>query len=216
MAKELKYVEFAKALGIARASVTMAVQNNSINIVDGKKLIDIDDPINRAWIDKQISKGRTWDLNRIYSKEPATAQPVNKSNKSTKPAKPVVDEYQKQLRDLELKKKLEELRRTENTNRMEEIKIRKLQGTLLPIDAVKTVFLFTIENIRSTYLQDVNGLASIFVERLGGEEKHFKELQRTLVEKINDSTKEARDNTIKGLAGIVDEYKETRGRGERK
>ena len=87
---------------------------------------------------------------------------------------------------------------------------------MIPFDAVKTVFLYTVETFRTTYLQEVKGLASIFVNRLGAEHHHYIEIQKDLAQKIETIQKETVENMLAGLNGIVAEFKEVRGRGERK
>ena len=80
----------------------------------------------------------------------------------------------------------------------------KLEGKLIPFDAVQTVFLYSNELSRSTYLQEVNSLANIFVERLGGSHNHFIELQKELTDKVNEIHKLTKESLLSGLDGIVD------------
>ena len=62
----------------------------------------------------------------------------------------------------------------------------------------------------------MEALATIFMERLGGDHKHYVELQKILAEKINDIQSQTKENLLQGLKGIVAEYQEVRGRGEHK
>ena len=135
---EISYASFSKALGVARGSVTMAVKGGQLKADEIRKLIDVKLPENKAWIDKQISKSKTWDLNRIseqaQSKETHQVTKQEKKLKEQPPKKKasVVDEYQKKLRDLEYKRKLADLNKTNNANKLEEIRIKKLQGEVIP------------------------------------------------------------------------------------
>lgn len=125
------------------------------------------------------------------------------------PAETKDDNYYKKKRALELRK-------VKNQVILDELKIQKIKGLLIPYDAVKTVFLFAAETFRSTYLQEVDALSNVFIKRLGGTHDNFVELQKALQEKINDIQKQVKDDLLQGLSGIQAEYKEVRGRGERK
>ena len=215
MGKPLSYADFAKAIQVNRASVTMAVKSKTLIPIEGKKQIDPDNPLNKAWIQKQEMKGKEWNVNLIYEKEqPIYArQPIGNitENKSKKTDRVITTE---DIRKIEIKQKIANLKKTEKQIKLDEIKIQKQEGALIPFDAVKTVYLFSIETFRNTFIQETNSLANIFVERLGGEHRHFIELQKELTEKINDITKVAKESLISGAKGIVDEFKEVRGRGE--
>lgn len=218
----IKYAAFSRALGIARASVTMAIKNGQIITNDIDKLIDIELPENKSWIDKQIAKGKTWDLNRISVQaqnvvRAVDTEPQSKNIQQIEKRKPaVVDEYHEKLRDLEYRRKLADLEKTNNANKKEEIQIKKLQGELIPYDAVKSVFIYSVETARTTLIQGIDALANIFVERLGADNEHFKELQKEIMQQVNEIIVEYKNNLIEGVDDIVVEYKEVRGRGERR
>jgi len=249
MEKSLKYSQLAKALGMGNASVTMAVKNGKLIPEEGKKEINIEHPVNKMWIQNQIVKGKTFDLNRIYQNknkksDPGSSGPIENfeivveddipvkimdgeifgdGSKKTKASQKKGNQSKNQgvttldeLRKLELKKKKADLKSTEKKIILDELKIQKLKGQLIPYDAVKTVFIYSAETFKNTYQQEVNGLANIFIERLGGEHKHFIELQKELTEKINEIQLMVQEHLIAGLNGIVSEYQEVRERGEKK
>ena len=161
MGRELKYVDLAKALDLTRAYITMAVKRGNL-VVDGeKKIIDIDEPINRLWIEKKDKN------NKIYKDDPPIIEePVKEEkNNDLKPKDKSKNDILEEIRLLELGQKKATLEKTQSAIKLDEIKIKKQEGALIPYYAVKTVFLYSVETFRNTYLQEVNSLANIFIER---------------------------------------------------
>jgi len=219
----LKYSQLAKALEVSNASVSMAIKNGKLFPEDGQKRIDVSHPLNKLWIEAREKEGKTFDINRVYKKtnnnpphakvEEHTEEANDTDQKPKKEKKQVTIE---DVRKLEVKKKAADLQKTLKETEKLELQIKKIEGELIPYDAVKTVFLYSAETFKNTYQQEVNSIANIFIERVGGDHKHFIELQKDLSEKINDIHALVKDNLITGLKGIVSEYSEIRGRGERK
>lgn len=210
----------------------MAIKNKKIFPEVNQKLINPEFAENKIWIETQVSKGKTWDLNRIYSTEtskekskPKKNKPVNKktelknSNKIEPEAENdpiIIDPHRKKLRELSYKKDLEALKKTQYENQIKLIEINKKQGNLIPVDAVKSVFIFAIETIRTTYIQELDSLASKFSVRWGANDALYKELQKDLNDAVNDIMKEAKKSLKDGVSSVIEEYQEVRGRGEKK
>lgn len=220
---KLSFAEFARALDLQRASVTMAIKNGKLIPDSEKKLINIKLPQNKIWIDNQIAKGKIFDLNRAFDKNIKTNKKssIKKNTQIKQKTKLTIEEteadiYISKVQNLEYEKKLEDLRLKKIETRQRQLQVEKLEGTLIPVDAVKSVFLFAVEEFRNAYLQKVNQMASIYVERLGGTETDYKELQKELTQEINDSLRDTKSSLIKGVSNIIQDYQEVRSRGERK
>jgi len=231
----LKYSQLAKVLGVADGCITMALKHNRIVPYSSEeKTIDITDPLNEIWINKQVSKGKTFDMSMISAsqkevKEKRTERKLRKQEEKEneveyieiikeeprKKKESSADELRESLYELEIKKKKKELRKLDNDDRIAQIKIQKLEGELMPFDDVKSLYLFTIETIRSTYLQEVRSLADIFKQRFGGSDKEYVALQRDLTEKINDIIEDSKKNALKEVDNMRESYSEVRGRGEK-
>lgn len=240
MAKNLKYSELARALGISNASVTMAIKNGTLIKNKNEKTINIDATINKLWIEHQIIKGRTFDINRIYIKKPIIKdislkkEVIQKTKTKTKTESKIKNKKKSntveelkileedgegilvRIRKVELKQKEATLKKTGKDILLAELKIQKQQGQLIPFDAAKSVFLYAIESMRNIYLQETRGVANIFVQITGADHNKFIQLQKDLSEKIEDIQKSVKDELIINLDKIVEEYKEVRGRGESK
>lgn len=220
MAKNLKRAELARVLDVSNASITMAVNNGTL-IPNDDKTIDIDKPVNKVWIDRQIAKGRTFDMNRLFKSEKKQHTP--KKQPKTKKKQPEKEETQTEddksiaeLREIELKIKKANLLKLQKSNQLSELEINKREGKLIPFDAVKTFFLFTVETFIKTYSQESKSLTNIMVNRFGGGKKELIEVQKDLQAKLESIKSNTVKEIEKGIENIIDEYSEVRGRGERK
>jgi hypothetical protein len=207
----LSYAEFARALGIKIAQVSSWIKRGKLIADTVNKKIDYSLPHNKFWIDRQVTAGKKFDLNRtIKNVKGKRGRPSNKES-NEEPTN-----YQKLLYELDYKRKLADLEARQNANLKERIQIEKLQGLLLPVDAAQDIFLFAIENFRQVFSQELDAFANIFVERLGATDDQYKELQKEIAVKINECFSEAKTNIIEGLTEAIEKYKEVRGRGEKK
>lgn len=266
----LKPVELAKALDIGNANVSMAVKNGTLSCAEDKS-IDLSKPMNRAWVDKMLAKGKTFDLNRAYNRPlgkpgrkkrtETTAVPVVKQVKVPKPVfkeiqskqsapvnrevqpKPTAHVYdetdveipepktvqvqrypQTQLTkgdkstrdDLFVKKQKLEIKKLENTNKKEALQIAKLEGKLLPVDVVEKIFLWSASDMKKTYEQDVCSLISRLVKNAGGTQDDYISLKKDAMQNISITGETFKENLLTGLENQINEYKEVRGRGERR
>lgn len=251
----LRPSELARALQVSNASVSMAVKNGTLEW-DDDKTIDLSLPKNQAWLFKMKSKGKTFDLNRIFEKPIKIGRPTVeerkrkeaeiKSNpvdvvvKEDKPLPPppqpkiiqvqgetsteIISQKKKTVKvDIDsgsddlftIKQKLE-IKKLENTNRKEELQIAKIEGALLPTDCVEKIFLWAVTDMKKTYEQDIDNIINIFNKILGGSQKHYIEMRKMAMEKLSDTGNIFKENLLNGLENQVREYKQVRGRGERR
>lgn len=229
----LKPSELAKALDVSCASITMAVKNGTLDW-DSNKCIDITSLKNKTWIEKQKQKGRTFDINRIYnnpdfyknklpSKQttriPKTVQIEGDASTEIEDKKRkgksavILDDDGDDLYSRKLKLEIEKL---ENTNRKDALQIAKLEGDLLPVECVEKIFLWSVNDMKKTYEQDIDNLINIFNKKLGGTQKDYMEMKKSAMESLSETGNVYKDNLISGLKNQIKEYQEVRGRGERK
>lgn len=117
------------------------------------------------------------------------------------------------LREEKLQLEIEKLR---NQDKLDKLKIAKLEGELLPVDAVEHLFLWAVEEYKKTYEQSCDATANIYIKVLGGEQSHFIEIKKMLMEdqcRIGNTYKES---LLEGLKNKISEYSDVRSRGERK
>ncbi len=231
MLKNLKKAQLARVLGVANGSISMAVTNKKL-ILNSDKTINITHPFNKMWIDGQVAQGKIFDLNLIMAKPKKVApkpKPKKKKVKSkTKKENPVDDDnfilhvnndvdeaYDPQL-DLAAKKIELELQKLTAEIRLKNLEIEKKEGLLIPTDAVNSVIIFIIETYRTTYVQDMNNIANIYTQMLGANQQQFVDIRKRIAEAVKDSSETAKEMAINGIDGIVNEYSDTRGRGEKR
>ena len=222
---ELTYAEFSRCLGVSAAYVTVNIKRGNIKANVKRKTINYQDAQNKIWIDKQIAGGKTFDLNRkndvgakVQERKGSgkNGKSARKNGKSAHTVAPALTEFQKQLQQLELKKKEVDLNKASTEEELKKLEIMKRRGDLVPVDAVKTVFLYSLETTRTLFTQELNSIASIYSEILEADEKTYKQLQKEIMMKVNDVMKTLKDSLKSGLSGVVKEYSETRSRGEKK
>ena len=241
----LRPSELARALQISNASVSMAVKNGTLEWDDDKN-IDLFLPKNQAWLFKMKSKGKTFDLNRIFEKPIKIGRPTVEERKrkeaeiKSKPLPPppqpkiiqvqgetsteIISQKKKSVKididsgsdDLFTVKQKLEIKKLENTNRKEELQIAKIEGDLLPTDCVEKIFLWAVTDMKKTYEQDIDNIINIFNKILGGSQKHYIEMRKMAIEKLSDTGNVFKENLLNGLENQVREYKQVRGRGERR
>jgi hypothetical protein len=237
MAKEiLTYAQFARCLAVTPAIIRVNVKRGNIIADTDSKLIDAGDARNKLWIDGQIAQGKTWDLNRKNiivkpgkgSKKKSKAareykKPLEKPLENKKEGIPILseseikrEEFRIKLADLDYQNKIEQLKERQHKNKLNELEIAKKEGALIPFDVVSGFFVKSIETIRTVFSQEMESLANIYVERLGGKEKDLKDIKKELMDRLNFIMIDSKKEMLKGADQIVDEYKEVRGRGEKK
>ena len=223
MVKTLKASELAKALNIATAQISMAVKRSKL-IRSDDKTFDIHHALNKLWIQKKLDQGCTFDINRAYikgiiKKPTPIKQNKPKSEPKTKDRKSKKergfddgDELDNYARD----KALHGLKLLKNKAALAELQVSKMDGTLIPTDSVQDVVLWVIDTFHNTYSQEVKNLAETCIQVFGGDHDQLVELRKDLNESLVRQKNEAKESILSGIQGIIAEYKEVRGRGERK
>ena len=224
--------EFGLAMGARKNVVSNWINRSGKIIVGSDNKIDVSDPLNKAWIEQCEAEGRfdfdprrIFDLNEnkelVVKKTPPPPKKKAVEETPEEPA-PLTSEENKKVSLIERKRKAE-LKKTELTNKnlakqidLNDLKIQKQKGALIPFDAAKGLLLFVVESFVSTYIQGVESQLNVLIQRFGGSATEHGELRSELIDVITDLKKEAITNAEEGLDNIADEYAEVRGRGERK
>jgi len=218
MNKILKYSDLAKSLKVNTAIISVNVQRNKlISIIkDDKNLIDIENPVNKLWIEFYCEKNnKTFDINRVFN--PAKKEKkTEKNDKEIELEDNIIIKKSVNGQGIQLEKTKLEIKRLKNQDKLDQLKIQKMKGVLIPFTAASDVFMFAIESYRTTFLQGVKSISNVFAQRLGANHSQFVEIQEKLSESVKFITEEAKANIITGLENVVKEYQEVRSRGEKK
>lgn len=212
MINKLRYRDLARALDINQGIINMGVKRGHL-IADDKKLIDTDLAQNKLWIEKQIANGKEFDLNRINLKpQPKTPTPKTTSKKN----QPVKDEITiSDVRLLEIRKKKAEIKRTESATKLNELRIEKQEGKLIPFIEAEFLLTYIVEKIRNTSIQEIDSISNIYKERFDISHLEYIEVKKDLNEIINGIIIDSVEEMKSGLKGIQEKYQEVRGKGER-
>lgn len=221
---KLTFRELSKLLGVGPATINVNVNRGKLihteEIDDNgkiRKYIDILNPLNKLWLDEQKEKGKDIDYNRLYDK-PTKKSPIIKEpkevkkevKKETKDPKIVTSDVDlKKYEQAKLKYDLE-LEKLEAEIKLKNIEIEKKEGRLVPVDAVESIFIFALTEMHKLYTREVENLASIYNKK-----DKINEIRKALLESLSEIGNEAKEILKAGLIGIVEEYQEVRGRGEK-
>ena len=216
---KLKYSELAKCLQVNVASVSVAVSRGNL-LAGPYKTIDIDDPVNKAWIENQKQRGKTFDLNRIITKQTPQQHEADDTQDNE-----IIDDIlhsdddeksKEVLKKLLLRERKLKVQKLEKENRLRQLEIDKKSGDLIPVDAVTSVFLYSVETFKNKYLQEAKSISTLMVKMMDGTHDDLIETQKQMTEIINENYREVKSQLIDGIDGIIEEYKEVRSRGEKK
>jgi hypothetical protein len=212
---KLTYRELAVALGVKQATINVNVGRDKL-LADNNKRIDINHPLNKAWIESQEGQGKTFDINRLFSgnkeKEVKETEPEPES-KPTKKGKPTGKD---ELVNLEIQQKKATLKKTQKAIEIDELKIKKLQGELIPFEEAEFLMVYIVEEIRTQSIQTLESAANLYKDRFGLSQEEYTEIRKDLNESANSIIIESVKKLKDGLEGIQDKYKEVRTKGERK
>lgn len=232
---KLQISEFARCLSVQTAYIQMNIKRRKIILTDDR-LIDLQNPVNNFFLESQINKGKKFDLGNIYNNNGTKIKPpkireikIDIPDKGKeleiKKADPIevkikqVKEISKHekivtgLAERELQLKVQKL---EIDNDIKLLQKAKIEGSLVPVDAMKNVFLWSIDTFHNSYLQQVNNIANVYVQILGADSSKFSAIIKELSQVLTRIKEDAKTDLLSGIDGIVEEYQEVRGRGERK
>lgn len=118
--------------------------------------------------------------------------------------------------DLSAEKIRLEVEKLRNSDRLEKLKIAKLEGELLPVGEVESIFIWANADMKKTFEQSAEGISNKWMKNLGGTHENFIQCKRDLMEAISHAGSMYKENLLNGLENAVALYSEVRGRGERK
>lgn len=216
------FSQVANALDLTQANVNMWIKRGQMIpcIVDGKRMIDIDNPTNKLWLKKQEEDNdRVFDLNKAFKKPSEVKKQTRKAKQKTEIPITIDPEAEKEvgeLRNIQLEIKKAQLERAKKSIELDEIKIAKQLGQLLPTDAVKSFFLFVVETFSKSHIQEAKTIAELTLSRFSASQEERIEVQKELNLKFRELKADSVELVEKGIDQIVEEYQETRSRGESK
>ena len=117
---------------------------------------------------------------------------------------------------LELRKKEADVLFTEAQYELKKVQLEKIAGNTLPLDITTNLLKINLQQIFKTFSIEMENLATISVETLGGTRADLVKItnaQNAMLKKIVET---AKINANQEIEIYLQEYSETRSRGERK
>ena len=217
--------EFTKALGVSKSTVSSWINRDGKIVVDENRNIDINNPINKLQLSALKVKGKELDFNLIYNPN----KPKKEIIKAEK-VKEVITQYQDEnlLTDSEIadidemtaeQLMLEKLRlevvRLKNADILDTLKIQKIEGALIPFDAVLHLFTNALASYHTSYKRGVDSLINVYKSRFGISHDDVVSLKQELHKTLSTVQDSAKSDLQDGAKRVAEDYTEVRGRGER-
>ena len=217
---ELKKKEFAALCRTTEAVVTTNIARKKLVYDKKTKKLDTEDPKNKVFFNRYFKKAEQESKNRnneidqeeLYKKVVETVeQKVDEKEKESRRRR-----SKKNVDWMERKQKADALLQERKAER-ELIQVEKLAGKLLPVDLSFNINRIHNQTIFATFHNDLENLASIYCDILaGGDRKKLAEVNNKLSERLDSLIKRAGEVAESSIETLIEEYQETRNRGEKK
>lgn len=219
---ELSRKEFAALCRTTQSIIRSNISRKKIIEVDG--IIDTKDPLNKMFFDKYLALAEEKDLKKkikggiedLY--DDVVEKAADKITKKTATTKRKNSRAKSQkIVDWDARKKRADTLLQERKAEKEQLNLEKLAGKLIPVDLVFQILRIHNHDIFATFQNDAENLASVYCDILaGGDRKKLSEITTKLSEKLDDAVRRAREVSMSSIESAVEDYTETRNRGERK
>lgn len=227
---QLNRQEFAAMCHTSKAVITTNINRGKLIELDKK--IDTENVINREFFERYDAKFKassakmpsSQEIDKLYKETVQTLEKAAEEEVKTKRTKTKQKaENDKKLKEaLEIhkwdtrKKKADALLQ-ERKAEQAQLQLEKMAGKLIPVDLVFSIIKVHNTDIFATFQNDVENLASIYCDILAsGDRKKLAEITEKINFKLEDIIKRAKDVATASIENAVEEYAQTRNRGERK
>jgi len=197
-----KVKEFANSYGIKESTVKSYVHRKQLQ-KDANGEIDTDTDKNKLFILEMQLKNDSLGL-------------ANAPEKKSKEKPTGLTASQQVYTQLDLRTKIATAEAKENESELKRIQIDKIAGKLLPVELVEKIFTINIQGVFKTFEGELENIASIYVEVLGGSRTELAEIIGKQREVLAKAIQKAKDDAEHEIEIAVDDYKQVRSRGERK
>lgn len=212
---DLSRKEFAALCHTTVAVITTNIKRRKVILIEDTDLIDTTNPTNKGFFDRYMllkSKRVSETIsNNIVKPVVQQKQKVNKKVRAK------ANKEAQEKEDWILRKQKADTVLQEKRVAKEELNIKKLGGKLLPTDLVFNIVKIHNQSIFATFQNDLENLGSIYCDILAsGDRSKLSEIMEKIALKLSDSVERAEDVALSSLNNAIDDYSQTRNRGERK
>lgn len=196
--------DFVKSFGIKEGTVKSWLHRKKLH-KDSEGFIDTENPINKLLISEMQLKSNG---NLLASSNKKTKQVEVKNEQLEIP----LTESQKQYQEIDYRTRVATAEAKEREAELKRIQLEKIAGNLLPIDIAESIFTINIQSIFRNFESELENLASIYVPDRSILSDVIQK-QKELLVKIIEKSKE---DAFISIENAINDYAETRSRGERK
>ena len=125
-----------------------------------------------------------------------------------------VTEGTQMVLQLDRKKKEADLEAAELNIEIKKIELAKKRGEVIPTDLATTVFRNHFKSVTKAFHQGANNFIATIAKRAGIPKDDLADLRGELIEIVNDSVKDAAEDSKADIDNIVKEYAAKRGVGQ--
>jgi len=205
--------EFAAICNVAVNLINTYVGRKKINVLPNK-LIDTEDVLNKIFSQnrKKLAIKKKGESKKIVSKKttPDKPEPKNRKTRAQKKEEEFID-------NLSLRKLTADTEKSERDNELKKIQLEKMMGKLIPVDLVHGILKINVQNVFISFENELINLASIYCDIMaGGDRSKLSEIIDLMRQNLHRIISETKNNAAKEIEGVINEYSETRSRGEKK
>lgn len=207
--------DYAALCGVPYNSVNMAVTRGHVH-VDPDKKIDLEHPKNVKFRKRQEKRKKKEQAQKelLGKQEETTTKKAGTGDVKRRSAKDLKEsaEYRKWARDKEKALTVKAQREAE----LKTLQVEKMMGKLIPVDLVHQILKINIQNIFISFENELVNIASIYCDIMaGGDRAKLSAVITEMRENLERIIKDTKENSQKEIEGVIDEYSETRNRGEK-
>ncbi len=212
----IKPNDFAIALGIKPSTLRQHIAREKV--YKSGKFIDTDFQLNREYIIEQTN-AKGLDLSLLPERNKNHSQTVsNYSPEIRLPAPEGINEspFKPEVDSITMQKKAADLEKVKKDIQLKAIQLQKTQGKLIPIELMEKILVINIQSLIRGMEGANENIASIFVERLGGNGKDLADMHKMMRVELDKTIKDVKKKSAEDIKLAIEEYTDTRNRGERK
>jgi hypothetical protein len=225
--------EFAAIATKSYNYINVYIGRGKIVVIDdgpNKGKIDTDDPTNAKFLASAGKKAMSQKTTTKKSKSTTSSQaePEEKAwkdmslaerkqrRKEKRDEKAKADKAKKRIEWEERKEKANAIK-AEREAQLKTLQVEKMMGQLMPVDLVHQIIKINVQNVFVSFENELQNIASIYCDILaGGDRKKLAEIVDKMRQELERIIKNTKTNARQEIESVVEDYADTRSRGERK
>lgn len=232
--------EFAIICQTTNAIINTNVSRNKIaTVVNDKKLIDTENPLNKIFKKNSIALNKEKSA-PVSKQKPIPAESFKEIIQKTvhdlgldsetvdkvftapesagqKRARQKQNEEDEEVVSWDQRKKIADALQAERKADVTQLQLEKMMGQLMPVDLVEAILKINIQDIFKTFESSCINLASIYCDVLaGGDREKLAEIVTKLRSELSRTITRIQQSAAQEIENAVENYADSRSRGEKK